>query len=288
MQIPKNVFSFLKGLGQIMLQENALTGVLFLAGIFWGSPLMGVAALLSVCTGTLTAIILKYDSAEIKSGLYGFSAALVGVALMLYFQPTISIWIAVIPGAALATILQHLFIIKKIPVFTLPFVLVTWCIFFLFGNKHMIPTQAIPETPMDLRFIFRSFGQIIFQSSVFAGILFVTGVLIQSPIAGIFGITGCIISATVASWLSAPSGEIAFGLYSYNAILCAIVFAGKRISNFIYALLSSVVSVLIFDLMVKYHFTPLTFPFVLASMITIFFMRYITLHPVNMFRHKGS
>ena len=75
------VIILLRGLGQIMLQENAATGVLFLIGIFYGSTTMGIAAILSVCCGTLTAKILGYDKSEIEKGLYGFSAALVGVAL---------------------------------------------------------------------------------------------------------------------------------------------------------------------------------------------------------------
>lgn len=37
----------LKGIGQIMLQENTITGLLFLAGIFYGSFAMGVGAVLA-------------------------------------------------------------------------------------------------------------------------------------------------------------------------------------------------------------------------------------------------
>ena len=119
-------------MGQIMLQENAVTGLLFLIGLFYGSISMGIAAILSVCCGTITARILGYDKTEIEKGLYGFSAALVGVALILYFEPAFIVWLSIIIGSILATIIQHLFIIKKIPVFTLPFVLVTWAIIFLF------------------------------------------------------------------------------------------------------------------------------------------------------------
>jgi len=73
----------LKGLGQIMLQENSSTGLLFLIGIFLGSIEGGIGAIVSTTVGTITAILLKYDKEEINAGLYGFSAALVGVALTL-------------------------------------------------------------------------------------------------------------------------------------------------------------------------------------------------------------
>lgn len=78
--------TLLKGIGQIMLQENSLTGLLFLIGIFYGSIIMGLALLAAIC-GTVTAYLLKYDKTEITQGLYGFSAALVGVAAMLFLKP---------------------------------------------------------------------------------------------------------------------------------------------------------------------------------------------------------
>ena len=53
--------TILKGLGQIMLQENSVTGLLFLIGIFYGSIIMGLAALLATICGTVTAYLLKYD-----------------------------------------------------------------------------------------------------------------------------------------------------------------------------------------------------------------------------------
>ncbi|WP_027380575.1 urea transporter [Chryseobacterium daeguense] len=60
----------LKGIGQIMLQENRWTGVLFLIGIFMGSWQGGVAVILSTAVGTFTAMKLNYDKSEIDAGLY--------------------------------------------------------------------------------------------------------------------------------------------------------------------------------------------------------------------------
>ena len=104
----------LKGLGQIMLQENSVTGLLFLIGIFYGSIAMGLAALLATICGTVTADLLKYDKAEITQGLYGFSAALVGVAVMCSLNPCFCPVVIVI-GSVLAAILQHFFIKRKSP-----------------------------------------------------------------------------------------------------------------------------------------------------------------------------
>ena len=124
----------LKGLGQIMLQENALCGFLFLAGIFYGSLTMGIAALLAVVCGTATAILLKYDKSEINRGLYGFSAALVGVGVIVFFKPLFICWILIVIGAIAATLLQHFFIKRNITAFTFPFVLVIWIMLYFINN----------------------------------------------------------------------------------------------------------------------------------------------------------
>ncbi|MBI2676125.1 MAG: urea transporter [Candidatus Aenigmarchaeota archaeon] len=60
-----------RGFSQVMLQNHAITGFLFIVGIFYNSWIMGLTALLGVITSTITAFILKYDWKDIHSGLYG-------------------------------------------------------------------------------------------------------------------------------------------------------------------------------------------------------------------------
>ena len=277
------IFSFvtitLKGLGQIMLQENAVTGLLFLIGIFYGSFTMGAAALLAVVCGTTTALLLKYEKSEIDKGLYGFSAALVGVAAILFLKQVLISWIIIIIGSALATVLQHLFIKRKIPVFTLPFVLVVWIILF-FANNYF--TGIISELPVatvstnnNFTFVFKGYGQVIFQGSLVSGMLFFIAVFISSPISALYGLAGAMLSAIIAFNLSAPASDISLGLFSYNAVLCAIVFAGNQIKDGFWVLIAVLLSLAISFLMLKFNITQLTFPFVLASCITLLFRKYL-------------
>lgn len=264
----------LKGIGQIMLQENSLTGFLFLIGIFYGSWTMGVAALLATICGTATAILLKYDQAEINRGLYGFSAALVGVATMLFLKPLFITWIILIIGSALATVIQHFFMKRKIPVFTLPFVLITWLILFFtnnYGTGLLSESSTAIASPIDYFTVgFKGFGQVIFQDSLISGIIFFIAVFISSPISALYGFLGAVLSAIIAFSISAPVADISFGLFSFNAVLCAIVFAGKEIKDFIWAFTAILLSLAISLFMLKFNFTQLTFPFVLASCVTLF------------------
>lgn len=267
------VAPFLKGIGQIMLQNNAWTGLFFLAGICCGSYLMGIAAILSVVTGTFTAKWLKYNEDEINDGIYGFSAALAGVALICFFQPTILIWSAILIGSALATMIQHLFIRKKIPAFTFPFIVVTWL---FLAVVHYCPALVQPQQGVTnayandyLTLFSRGFGQVIFQGDIYAGILFCIGVFINRPVAAMYAMLSIALSAIIACLLKESVNDIYLGLLSYNAVLCAITFAGNKAGDFFMAFLSVVLSVLIMIQMRHMNLPALTFPFVFATWLTL-------------------
>jgi len=267
------------GTGQIMLQENAVTGLFFLAGIFCGSVVMGLAALLAALIGTYTAKLFKYDKEEINSGLYGFSAVLVGVALTCMFQPGITVWLGILAGSFLAAVIQHFFIVKKIPAFTFPFIVVTWVLLFIFSSFPSLGVQPVEDGGLTnangFTAVFLGYGQVIFQSTVWAGVLFFIGVLIYSPLAAIYGLTGAAFSALLAYGMHEPVGDIYLGLLGYNAVLCAITFAGREFQDVLLAFLSVILSVMIVVLMRRLNLPGLTFPFVLATWITLLLKKVI-------------
>ncbi|MBV8256084.1 MAG: urea transporter [Chitinophaga sp.] len=262
-----------KGVGQIMLQGNAWTGVLFLVGIFYDSYIMGIGALLAVCIGTYTAKLLHFPEEEINEGLYGFSATLVGVALTFYFQPVPIIWAAVIVGSALAAIIQHAMIRRKLPGFTFPFILITWI--FLYVFKHLYVVGPSPEMASvaqaydDFTVSTHGFGEVIFQGSVVAGLIFFLGVFVGSPIAALYGGAASVLGAYISTLFREPASEIHMGLFSFNAVLCAIAFAGQKREDGIWVLISVLLAVFIDFGMLELDLVVLTFPFVLASWITL-------------------
>ena len=263
----------LRGMGQIMLQENALTGLIFLVGIFLGSIPMGVAAIVATFSGTLTAKMLRASEDDIQKGLYGFSASLTGVALLVFFKPAIIVWVAVIVGAVLASVIQHLFIKKNIPVYTFPFVLVAWVL--VFSIQLFFPhvsAQPGSETIMPVSryaFAFHGFGQVIFQSNIWSGILFFIGVFINAPQAALYALSAAVVGGLLAVVLALPADQVQAGLYSYNTVLCAIVFAGSSIKDGVWVLVSVVFATAISLWMNHYQLLALTFPFVAATWITL-------------------
>jgi urea transporter len=270
----------LKGIGQIMLQENRWTGLLFLIGIFMGSCQGGVAVLLSTMAGTFTAMKLKYDPSEINAGLYGFSAALVGVALSFVFQTTVLIWVLIILGGALAAVIQHFFIQKKIPVFTLPFIIITWvCVFVLhhftqIPPSEMISAAAAPTDYDDFLTCTNAFGEVIFQGGILSGIIFFVAVFISSPVAALYGFASAIIGSYISHMNGEPIEEIRMGLFGFNAVLSAIVFSGVKKKDGLWVLVAVVITVVIDDLLVDHNTLNefggvLTFPFVAGTWITL-------------------
>ncbi len=271
-QISIFIKSVLRGNSQIMLQENSTTGFLFVLGIFYCSFNMGIAMVLATVCGTTTAYLLKLDRAEIQKGIYGFSAALVGVAVLLFLKPVIFTWAIVMLGAALATIVQHYFLKRTIPVFTFPFVLITWLIIFACSNFcSSLFSDSVSVSKADQNYfaaIFKSYGQVIFQENLAVGILFFIAVFINSARAALYGLFGAILASAISVFF-APSTAIFLGLYGYNAVLCALVFAGNNRKDLFWVSLSVGLSVGIYFLMTTFELMPLTFPFVSAVWLTL-------------------
>ncbi|MDQ0477979.1 urea transporter [Chryseobacterium sp. MDT2-18] len=270
----------LKGVGQIMLQENSWTGVLFLIGIFLGSWQCGLAAVVAGASGTLTAKFLKYDQKEINAGMYGFSASLVGVALAFLFQATVLIWVLIIVGSVLAAIFQNFFIARKLRAFSFPFIVISWV--FVYSLQHY--TQIPPSDLMSVKFedskfidvftAIQGFGEVIFQGSPLSGFLFFLGVFIGSPVAALYGLAGSLLSAYISQLNGEALEHVHMGLFGFNAVLSAIFFSGHKKIDGLWVLIAVVITAVLNDLIVDYKILDafggvFTFPFVATTWLTL-------------------
>lgn len=278
--------STLKGISQIMLQENTLTGILFLLGIFLGSWQMGVGAIVATASGTLTAKLLKYDENQIQQGLYGFSAALVGVALTFLFEATWLIWVLVVIGGSIAAIIQHFFIIKKIPVFTLPFILVTWaCVFLLHKYTQIGASDVLTAAPSlddldDFSTSTNGFGEVIFQGGFLSGLIIFVAVFINSPIAALYGLLASLLGASLSHHYGEAPESVHLGLFSFNLVLSAIVFAGIKKMDGVWVLIAVLITwglnVAMVDTGILDAFGGVfTFPFVAGTWLTLILQKFI-------------
>ena len=98
----------LRGTGQVMFQNSAWTGLLFLVGIFWGAYIEGQGlvawgALLGVSVSTITGYILGFPAKDGEQGLWGFNGVLVGCAFPTFMGNTVWMWLALVLCSALTT-----------------------------------------------------------------------------------------------------------------------------------------------------------------------------------------
>ena len=273
-----------KGVGQIMLQENRATGLFFLAGLAVGSWQCALAALMASAVGAITAKTLKFKQEEIDAGLYGFSPALVAVAMLFLYKDTTLIWGLAVAGSVLAAIIQHVFIRIKFPAYTFPFILVAW-FFVFFINKYasfepsLLIQQAYQHSPLDSIFmVTNGFGEVIFQAKPLSGLLFFVGVMVSSPVAALFALFASMLGAVVASGAGQDPLQIQMGLFGFNTVLTAIVFAGKTKRDALWVFTGTVITILIHLFLVNSQLMDavggvFTFPFVAGTWLTLLLQR---------------
>lgn len=273
-----NIKIVLKGVGQVMLQENAITGFLFLIGIFYNSWIFGIGAILGNIISTFSAKIFKYKKEDTEKGLYGFNGTLVGIAVFYFFGFNFVSVFAVIIGSILSTIIMNI-ISKKFPAFTSPFVISTWIIIlgiiFLKITPLLTSTLAQDNSFNLLSSLGTGFGQIMFQENIVTGILFFLGIAINSKISAFYALYGSLLGSLFAMLISLPINMINIGLFGYNAILCGIALGGKEKNTFVLATISIVLSVLLNYSLGNIGIITLTAPFVLTTWIILGFKKFL-------------
>ncbi|MCX6771725.1 MAG: urea transporter [Candidatus Micrarchaeota archaeon] len=276
MDMKKFPETLLRGMGQIMLQDNALTGALFLLGILINSWIMFVGALFGVAAGTLAAVLLGYKKKGIECGLYGFNGALVGIALFFFLVPDAAVLLLVVAGAALSSIVMNYMHERKMSPYTFPFVLSAWACLAaasLTGFAAFLPQHA-PSVPFDpIAALSTSLGQVMFQQNVFTGLLFLAGLLASSRFAAAYGMIGAIAGTAAALLFGFPAALAGIGIYGYNAVLSGIAFCGRGWKDLPFALCAAVLSTLFVFAIQSTGISVLTSSFVFATWIVLMFRK---------------
>jgi urea transporter len=289
---------WLRGIAQVMLQDNPLTGAFFLAAIVWASyaanaPRLAIAAIVAVIVATLTAQWLRVDRDALQAGLYGYNATLVGLALATFIAPSALLWVYVVLGAMVSVVatLAISNVVKPwgVSALTFPFVITTWLMLLatygfagLKGNLLPVgavvaPFQAYPSDPLDIiggiQGVLRSISQVFLKSDGVAAVLLLAGLLVSSLAAASFALAGAVIAVATAHLLGAESELITGGLLGFSPVLTAItlgtVFYRPSPRVAVYAAVGTIFTV-ITQAALNVALTPfaipaLTAPFVLVS-----------------------
>jgi urea transporter len=289
----------LRGTGQVMLQDNPLSGALFLAAIAWGSyaagvPRVALAGLLAVVVATLTAQWLRVAEAPLRSGLYGYNGILVGLALATFLAPGALMWLYVVLGAAVSVVVM-LGTARTVEAWgsalTAPFVLTAWLLLLAtYGFSGLAgaalpagkvvtafePYQADPLRLIDLaQGVLYSISQVFLKGSGVAAVLLLAGLAVNSLAAAAFALAGAVLAVLTAHLFGSESDLITGGLLGFSPVLTAIalgtVFYRPSMRVAAYAALGTVFTVIV-QAALNVALTPfaipaLTAPFVLVTWI---------------------
>ena len=287
----------LRGIGQVMFQDNPVSGLLFFIAVGWGSyaagvPQVAIGGLLGVVVATVTARWLRVDHAALAAGLYGYNAYLVGIALPTFLANSLLLWVYLVLGAMLSVVatlaVANLMKASGVAALTAPFILVTWLLLlsaYAFSGIHgeALPasgqiTPIPPEAANPLAIVDFAQGMLVSISQVFvkgngvAALLILIGLAVGSLAAAGFALAAALISVVVAHALGAESQLISAGLVGFNPILTAIalgtVFYRPSPRVAVYALLATILTVMVQGAMVS-ALTPFGIPTLTASFVLV-------------------
>lgn len=268
----QEIKTLLLGFSQVFLLQSPLSGVLILAGLFCNSWQLALLALLGCLVSRAVASLWRDTKSEIADGLYGFNGTLVGIAIGVYWEISwLSILLLVI-GAALSTWVARVFRRHaQLPGLTAPFIIAVWALLLvsllapqevgLLDSATQLE-EGLPLWRMLGVALGDSVGQVMFQANVLTGVLFFLAIAWESRRKALYALLGALVPMLVIPFV--PEAVWREGLLGYNAVLCAIYWAGTGERRLLYALLSVVLSVLLELLALYAGLIPLTAPFVLS------------------------
>lgn len=240
-----SVRDLLRGSGQVMFQQSAWTGLLFIAGIFWGSyaanaPQVAWGALLGLLASSFAGWIIGEYAQDGIDGLWGFNGILVGCAFPTFLAPVPLMWVSLICCAMLTTWMRRGFnnvtAQFKINSLTFPFVFCTWV--FLLAARVL---TATPLTDMDspallihiggeidwtigafISYWLKGISQVFLINNAVTGILFLIGLALCSVWAAIYAAASSAIALAVALIFAADPADITAGLFGFSPVLTGI------------------------------------------------------------------
>lgn len=241
---PAFLDAVLRGVGQVMFQNNAFTGALFLAGVFYGSVVMGVAAVVGTIASTVTSILLGVDRKLIADGLFGFNGTLVGIALVAFLEPSAATWACVLVASAFSSVLMAALTTSSSKwggsALTAPFVLTAWAFLLASSTFGRLPSAALPEAALPaaaalpgaigastlFEGLLHGVAQVFFQSNLVTGAFFVAGLFVSSRVASVTSLIGSFVGLAVAWGLGASEPSLHLGLFGFNSALTALALGG--------------------------------------------------------------
>ncbi|MDG0823429.1 MAG: urea transporter [Staphylococcus equorum] len=283
----------LKNIAQVLLLNNAWTGLFVLAGIFVGNWKVGLMALSASVISLLLAKRTNYSEEEINTGLAGFNPVLTAIALTLFLVPewysVVIVLVAIIITMPIGSAFREFFKPFGVPMLTMPYVFVSWIVLLMSFQFKFVNADVniLPNTVQEIEFSGHSidfisafltgFSEIFLLKNMIAGILILIGIFIASRKAGTFAIIANIIGFAAVTVLGGNHDQINDGLFGYNVILTVLALGvafSTRIPRYISIVLGILLTVVLHagmtTLLTPFGLPVFTLPFIIATWIMLF------------------
>ncbi|WP_340577313.1 urea transporter [Staphylococcus aureus] len=285
----------LKNISQVVLISNKWTGLFILIGLFVADWTIGLAAIVGSIIAYTFARFINYSEAEINDGLAGFNPVLTAIALTIFLDKSgldiVITMIATLLTLPVAAAVREVLRPYKVPMLTMPFVIVTWFTILLSGQVKFVDTslKLMPQNIETVNFsnndrihfiqsLFEGFSQVFIEASVIGGVCILIGILIASRKATLLAVIASLLSFIIVALLGGGNyDDINQGLFGYNFVLMAIALGytfktaiNPYISTFLDVLLTVVVQLGTTTLLEPFGLPALTLPFIIVTWILLF------------------
>jgi urea transporter/murein DD-endopeptidase MepM/ murein hydrolase activator NlpD len=229
--------------------NNIFALIILLVTFF--SPFVGLSGLSAIILINTTAYFVGFNREEIKTGLFGFNALFLGMAMGYEFSfnsTFVILFISAILILLLITVwLKGLLAIYNLPFLSFPFIIAYWIVSLAatnFTNIHLdeshiytINETALNETSVFYRLVhsadnlnifsfaltyFKTLAGTFFQTSVLGGMLIAFGLLYFSRIAFSLSVIGFAFAYFFYSIFGADANDLNHNLLGANFIFLAI------------------------------------------------------------------
>lgn len=244
------ISSILNSYSLIFFSLNPVFAFIILLVTFF-SPFVGIVGLCTVVLTNFFCDLIGFRKDEIRTGLFGFNALLLGLALGYEYQPSLSFGLLLLAAIGLQMLitagLKGVFASSNLPFLSLPFLISYWIISLAassFGHVALDESHsyvhneilkaetspiyrlahALDTLPMPLFFeiFFKTLAGTFFQSSVLGGILIAFGLLIFSRIAFSLGLIGFTFAYLFYMLFGADVNDLNYFLLGSNFIFFGI------------------------------------------------------------------
>lgn len=274
------------------------------------NPVSGAAGIVAALTAAVAGMALGFRREAIQSGLYGFNAVFLGLAIGNMYAPSPVMWVSLLFSAVLCVFLTVFFegFLAKygLPFLSLPFLASVWLVslaapaltkmplsergifwlndLYAYGDGALLAWyQRIEHLPLaeSLLTYFRSMGTIFFQGNVLGGILVSVGLLYWSRIAWTLSLLGFYVAYGCYTFAGADLHQLDYFHLGFNFILTAVALGGFFLIpsrwSYLFVLVLMPIAVLL-SLALQRAFAPwglpvYSLPFTLATWIALYGLR---------------